>query len=134
MPSFGLVSPIYVISLELRVRISSTNSFNLQDIECKMSQDIKLRKYYPSDYDQVVNIYQAGIREANQCAHWSFYNGQFPQLMACEVIAFLCGCFFGIHNLDLKYLGALICGTISTLLLCGLSLWIRRTWTSKQIR
>ena len=134
MPSFGLVSSIFIISLELRVRISITNFFHLQDIEFKMSEDIKLRKYYPSDYDQVVNIYQAGIREVNQRAHWSFYNGQFPQLIVCEVIAFLCGCFFGIHNLDLRYLGAVVCGTISTLLFCGVSLCIRRAWTRKYIR
>ena len=31
---------------------------NLQHIECKMNEDIKLRKYDLSDYDQVINIYQ----------------------------------------------------------------------------
>ena len=98
-----------------------------------MSSKIRLRPYHPDDYAQVVKIYQDGIKEVNTNVYQSFYNGLFPQLIFCELLAFSVGCMVGLHCLNSSHLEAIIYGVISLLLFCCLSLWIRFTWTKNYI-
>ena len=95
---------------------------------------IKLRKYNPDDYNQVVQIYQDGIKEVNKNAYQSFYNGLFPQLIISEIVAFIGGYCIGFYSLDIGYFGSFICGTISLAILCCISLWFRREWTDSWVR
>ena len=99
-----------------------------------MSSEIKIRKYHPDDYSQVVKVYQDGIREVNHRAHQSLYNGRFPQLIICELVAFIGGFAFGFQCLDIGYTGSFICGTIFLAIFCCFSLWIRRMWTRNYLR
>ena len=98
-----------------------------------MSSKIKLRPYHPDDYAQVVKIYQNGIKEVNTNVYQSFYNGLFPQLIFCELLAFSVGSMVGLHCFNSNPLEAIIYGVISLLLFCSLSLWIRFTWTKNYI-
>ena len=99
-----------------------------------MNGEIKLRKYHPGDYNQVVRIFQEGIREVHGHAHRSFYNGHFPQLIVCELLAFFGGGILGLYSLDGGHIEGFTFGIISFVTFCCLSLWIRRTWTRKYIR
>ena len=99
-----------------------------------MSNQITIRRYHPDDYEQVSHAYQAGIKEVNNVAHQSFYNGVFPQLLISEFLVFSGGYVIGLYSLDLGHFRSFIFGLMCLILLCSLSLWIRFSWTKRYLR
>ena len=93
-----------------------------------MSSKIRLRPYHPDDYAQVVKIYQDGIKEVNTNVYQSFYNGLFPQLIFCELLAFSVGYMVGLHCFNSSHFEAIIFALISLLLFCCLSPYHVLSW------
>ena len=99
-----------------------------------METTTAIRQYRPSDYEQVVRIFQHGIEEVQAVSYQSLYNGKFPQLIASELVAFFGGWIFWLNILSGEHVGGVICGLTSLAILCCLSLWMRQRWTKYYIK